>query len=177
MPKKQPKLPLPTSDAQVNEYITALAEARIAADRATAKANERLAAVNAALAAELAPHQQMMSQYAEALFKYFEKNKDALTDGGKRESCVFATGIIGQRRTPPRTKITDEAAVLDYLRKHGLSEFFEEKPVLRRDAMLANQAEAKTVPGVTFVQDRIVFVRPDEFDVTIDLQKKIEPAK
>lgn len=176
MAKKKPSFSLPTSEAEVNEYITVLAEAQVAINKAVVRANERMSALKAALAAELVEHEAVIEQYAAALFAYFEQHRDQLTDGGKRESCVFATGILGQRWTPPRTQIKDEEAVKRYVKAHKLSGFFEEQVVLRRDAMLANKPLALTIPGVKFVRDRIVFVKPDAFDVEIDLKKKLEEA-
>lgn len=176
MAKKKPSFPLPTSEAEVNEYITALAEEQAAMNKAVARANERMQTIKAALAAELVEHETVIERYSTALFAYFEQHRNELTDDGRRQSCVFATGILGQRWTPPRTQIKDEAAVERYVVAHRMAEFYEEKTVLRRDAMLANRPLASTIPGVKFVRDRIVFVKPDTFDVEIDLKKKLEEA-
>lgn len=172
--KKQSKLPVPSTDGDVNTYITAVAEAQTAIDRLTAKANERVQAINAELAAAVAEHEAVIKGHAAALFTYFEKHREALTDGGKRQSAVFATGILGQRLTPPRTKIENEERVIELVVQRRLTAFYESKTVLRRDGLLANQALARTIPGVSFVQDRIIFVKPDRFDVEIDLKKKTE---
>ncbi len=170
------KLPLPTSEAEVNQYITALAEARIKAERLVTRTNERIALLKAEMAEALEQHDQEMQRYAVALFTYFERNKDELTDGGKRQSHVFATGVLGQRYTPPRTSIRNEERVKQYVVEHGLEDFYEEKVVLRRDVMLAQRSLAENIPGVRIVRDRVVYVRPDHFDLEIDLEKKVEAA-
>ncbi len=177
MSKKSPKFPLPKNEAEINQYITDLAEAQIAADRAVTRANQKMQTIKAALGEELSVHEALIKDRMAALFAYFEANRDELTDGGKRESCVFATGILGQRRTPPRTQFKDESAVEAFVVQHRMTSLYEEKIVLRRDAMLANRPLAETIPGVSFVCDRIVYVKPDLFDVVIDLKKKVESAK
>lgn len=176
MPKKKSAFPLPTSVAEVNEYISALALIQQAMDRLTAKANQKIQDIKANLSVEIDELDQEAKEYAGALFTYFEKNRKELTNNGERASCAFATGTLGQRWTPPRTQISDEPKVADYVVQRRLTEFYEKKIVLRRDAMLANQALAATIPGVSFVRDRIIFVKPDVLESTIDLRKRIEPA-
>lgn len=176
MAPKKVKLPLPKNDAEVNEYITALAEAQNAAKKAVLKANEKMTVIQAALAEELDRQEAIVEQHAAALFTYFERNRDELTDGGRRQSRTFATGVLGNRWTPPRTQIKDEKLVEQFVVKHQMKNFYEEKIVLRRDVMLANPELAKTIPGVSIVRDRIIYVTPDTFDEEIPLKKKIELA-
>ncbi len=121
--KKAVKLPIPKDAQEVNTYITAIAEATQRVQRLAARANKQITSINSELATELDPLEEEIAQHAAALFTYFEKNKDRLTDGGKTQSAVFATGIIGQRLSPPRTKFEDEDAIKAYVEKHRLTEF------------------------------------------------------
>ncbi len=170
------QLPIPKRTEQVNEYITAIADATNESQKLVSRANEKLSVIQLELAAALAPLEEQVEQHSVALFTYFEKNKGELTDDGKRQSVSFGTGVLGQRWNPPKTKLKNEQAVLKYIVDHRLTEFYEEKNILRRDALLANQAKATSIPGVSFVRDRVVFVRPDSFEVEIELKKKVEPV-
>lgn len=178
-PAKKPKaakLPPPVNEAQVAEYISVIGEAEVVLTQAGAKATKAVQQIEQDLAHVQEQQGAIIKRYATALFSYFEKHRDQLTDNGKRASCTFATGVLGERRTPPRTKLEDEPAVLEYLVKHELEQFFETKRAIRRDALLAQRDEAAKIPGVSFVQDRIVYVKPDQFDVEVELKKRIEPA-
>lgn len=172
---KQPKLPIPKNDAEVNHYIDALASARRKAEQIRLKTEEQRQKLLTYLVTAIEPLEQEIIDHAEALFTYFEKHRDELTDHGRRQSHAFANGVLGQRYTPPKTKLTDEDKILAYLVKHRLVEFYEEKRVIRRDALLANRERASSIPGVAFIRDRIIYVQPDEFDVEIELKKKVEP--
>lgn len=174
MATKKTVVPLISTDDQVNEYMTALADAQLAANRAELRAKAKIADAEAELAKELSFQHGVIVRCAMILTTYFDKNYDVLTDGGKRQSCEFATGTIGQRRTPPRTKFHDEEAVKEFVVKHGMTDFYVMKIFLFRDAMLRNPELARTIPGVKIVQDRIVFAKPTDFEVVIDLKKKVE---
>lgn len=164
------------NETEVNQSINALAEAKRQAEEIILKVEGQRQRLAAYLATTLAPLQAEIAEHSSLLFSYFESHRDELTNQGRRQSCEFATGILGQRFTPPKTKLTDEEAILAYLVKHRLVEFYEDKRVIRRDALLANRERASTIPGVSFVRDRVIYVKPDEFDVEVELKKKIEPA-
>jgi phage host-nuclease inhibitor protein Gam len=181
MAKAKPKklktgLPLPQTVEQVNEYITAVADAQRAINQEVSRANRLLARLKERLAARTAPHERDLATHAAALFEYFEKNRPELIGDGQRQSCEFAAGILGQRRTPPRTKFTDEDAIKIFVVEHELEQFYKEEVTLLRQAMLADPETAATIPGVSIVRDRIIYVQPDQFDTEIVLKTKVEAA-
>jgi phage host-nuclease inhibitor protein Gam len=169
-------LPLPRNDEEVNDYLTRLGEAKTATIKLVNRANEKILAIQDQLADDLVPLETELAQVSTALFTYWERNVDELTDHGRRQSREYATGVLGQRLHPPRTQIHDEKTAIAFIIKHNLTQFIEIIIKLLRNVMLANQALAKTIPGVSFVQDRTVYAQPHEFDVEVELGKRVMAA-
>lgn len=164
-------IPVPTSNAEVAEFISRLREAKRKIEQRTLTANNRINALQTALAAETAPLQQEVEILAEGLLRFATANRLAITDNGRVQTVQYATGRLGWRSTPPRVEVRKVDAVIAWIKQHRLLQFLRTKEEVNKEAMLDDTERAETVPGVSIIQDEVFYIWPEEFDTEIEVAK------
>ncbi|WP_304808058.1 host-nuclease inhibitor Gam family protein [Falsiroseomonas sp.] len=110
---------------------------------------EAVAAANGRAAAEAAPLEERIATLTRGLQLWAEANRDALTEGGKTKTVALPTGDVSWRLRPPSVRISNAAGVIAEAVRAGLDKFLRTKVEVNKEAMLADQANALTLPGVS----------------------------
>lgn len=82
---------------------------------------------------------------------YCEAHRIELTDGGKVKSANLITGEIGWRQRPPSVSVRGQEAVIDLLKRLGLTRFIRTKEEVNKEAVLNEPDEVKGVAGLTVI--------------------------
>lgn len=129
--------------------------------------DEQVAAAKAAAEAEARPHADTVKQLTRAVQLWAEANRAALTDDGKSKTVALATGRILWRARPPSVRIVSVAAVMLALKTLALGRFIRVKEEIDKQAMLAEQDVAATVPGVSIASGEEDFaIEPDGVELS-----------
>lgn len=95
-----------------------------------------------------------------------EANRDAITQNGRVKTAAFTTGEVSWRIRPPSVAIKGVEAVLNSLRRLGLTRFIREKSEVNKEAILNEPAAVAKVPGITINQGEDFVVTPFETELT-----------
>ena len=165
---KQRILNVPQSNGEANQIIARIAEWQRLIDDLNNDLNrqiERLRVPAINQAASLAAH---IEDGVERLYAYCEANRDSLTGGGKTKTIAFPSGAVSWRTTPPKVSLKDVEEVIKMLKVLGLERFIRtKKEEVDKEAMLADQATAKTVPGVKIAQHEEFVIKPNSSVVEV----------
>ena len=82
---------------------------------------------------------------------YCEAHRDELTDGGKVKTANLVTGEVSWRQRPPSVSVRGQEAVIDILKRLGLTSFIRTKEEVNKEAILNEADKARGVPGLTIV--------------------------
>lgn len=140
-------------------------QARLAADM-----NDEIAKITKASA----PHLDLLGEQIDTLqagvHTWCEANRNELC-GTKGKTANLITGEVSWRQRPPSIRISGADAVLDTLKRLGLTRFIRTKEEPNKEAML-NEADAvRGVAGIAInsgVEDFII----TPFEVEVDNQAK-----
>lgn len=110
---------------------------------------EVVAAANSRAAAEAAPLEACIATLTRGLQLWAEANREALTEGGRTKTVALASGDVSWRLRPPSVRISNAAGVIAEAMRAGLEKFLRTKTEVNKEAMLADQANALTLPGVS----------------------------
>ncbi|MGD0640267.1 MAG: host-nuclease inhibitor Gam family protein [Roseiarcus sp.] len=140
--------PAPQSREEAASYVRRIGEANRAVARIEADMNDAIAALKDAAETAATPLGEEMRALTEGLRAWCEANRAALTDGGKRKSADLGTGKIEWRFAPPKATIKGVEAAIEAIKRLGLP-FLRVKEEIDKEAMLADPARARLVPGVS----------------------------
>lgn len=157
--------PVPQTRDQVAAHIREIGERQRELDRIQADMNDELAAVKERWENLAAPHAQRVEALTQGVQIWCEANRDAITQNGKTKTAAFATGEIAWRIRPPSVRITGAEAVLDALRRLGLTRFVREKAEVNKEAILNEPAAVAHVPGISISQGEDFTVSPFEAEL------------
>jgi phage host-nuclease inhibitor protein Gam len=92
---------------------------------------------------KITPLMQQGAELANALHLYAEKNKDDLTNQGKKKTVRLSTGDSFRWRTNPLSAIVSDAdALIEELEAHGLKDAFTKTTVtIRKKALIDSRKE------------------------------------
>ncbi len=110
---------------------------------------ESLAAERTRVDAQDLPLRTEAEQLTRGIQLWAEANRPSLTQDGRTKTIRLTTGEIAWRSRPASVTLRGVEAVLEHLVKKGLTKFIREKQEVNKEAMLADVALARTVPGVT----------------------------
>lgn len=163
----KPLLVVPKNREAAAKFVRQVGDEQRELEAIAADAGSRIALLQEAATRKAQPHQEALDRLVDGLFKFFETNRAALTNGGSRKSADLGTGTIGEYTNPHRVDLTDnKGAVLANLKKLGLAgEFIRNVEEINREAMLEseeNRALAATVKGVKVTQTIEFRVKPSE---------------
>lgn len=145
-----PKLPVPQSDVEAAEAIAKIGDLMRELERIKSEAEDRAAAIAASLAAEAAPLKRELKAATEGLRTYMDANRGRLTDGCKVKHAKFPTGNAGWRDRPAGVTLKARAEeIIASIKTLGLLQFIRTKEEVDKEAMLKQQALAKTIAGIS----------------------------
>ena len=176
---KKPVAEAPESVEMADSWIRDLAEAQREVALIEDALNENIDALKAKAVKEAVSHREKIELLFDGLFVFAERNRDMLTDEGKRRSVKLPSGQLGWRTNPPTVSITKADDVIERIKSLGLAEqFLRTKQEIDKEAMLRDQDRATSISGVSISQVEQFFVKPDEegveesFSDTKKLRKK-----
>jgi phage host-nuclease inhibitor protein Gam len=135
--------------------------ARIAADM-----NDALALVKEGHEACAEPLRQRIEALAAGVQAWSEANRELLTQNGRVKTVLFTTGEIAWRLRPPSVRVTGQEAVLDLLRRMGLTRFIREKQEINKEAVLNDPEAVSGVAGLALLQGEDFIVTPFEAELS-----------
>ncbi len=156
---------VPQNREQVAEAIRELGVLQRELARIDADMNDELARVKEGFEDDAEPRRLRIEMLTTGVQTWAEAHREALTQGGKVKTFAFTTGEVLWRLRPPSVRITGQEAVLDLLRRLGLTRFVREKQEVNKEAIL-NEPEAVThVPGIAISQGEDFEVKPFETEL------------
>ena len=84
----------------------------------------------------------------EGVQAYCEAHRNELTNDGKVKTANLITGEVQWRCAPPSVRITGSEAVIEALKRLGLSKFVRTKEEINKEAILNEPDEVKGVAGI-----------------------------
>lgn len=159
------RVSVPQTRETVAEYIREIGMHQRELARIEANMNDALAAVKEAHEKEAEPRRQRVAALIAGAQIYGEANRDALTQNGKVKTVAFTTGEIQWRTRPPSVRVTGAEAVLDALRRVGLTRFIREKEEVNKEAILNEPEAVAHVAGIRISQGEDFIVVPFEVEL------------
>lgn len=156
---------IPQSRDQAADAIRQIGEHQRELARLTADMNDELARVKERWEAQAEPHKTKVDNLTQGVQTWCEANRDQLTQGGKVKSAALTTGEIAWRLRPPSVRVTGAEAVLDVLRRLGLTRFIRSKDEVNKEAILNEPEAVAVVPGISISQGEDFVVMPFEAEL------------
>lgn len=153
---------VPQNREQLAAAIREIGEHQRQLARLQAAMNDELAQIKERWEAAAQTHSQRVTTLTQGVQIWSEAHRDALTQGGKTKTVTFPTGEIAWRLRPPSVRITGAEAVLDALRRLGLSRFIRAKEEINKEAILNEPAAVTQIPGISISQGEDFLVQPFE---------------
>jgi phage host-nuclease inhibitor protein Gam len=101
------------------------------------------------------PKLEALSARIETLQKgvqtYCEAHRDELTNSNKVKTANFVTGDVQWRQRPPSVTIRGAEAVIEALKRLGLSKFVRTKEEVNKEAILNEPDQVRGVAGISIV--------------------------
>lgn len=142
-------LPVPQTKEEAAGAVARIGEINRELARREADLGDALARIKAEVEALAEPLRGELAAKTEGLRIWSEANRAALTAGGKVKSADLGTGVVGWRLRNPRVSMPkDVASLIERLKGLGLQRFVRTKEEPNKEAMLAEAAVARGVPGI-----------------------------
>jgi phage host-nuclease inhibitor protein Gam len=101
------------------------------------------------------PKLESLTERVETLQKgvqtYCEAHRDELTNAGKVKTANFVTGEVQWRQRPPSVTVRGADAVIEALKRLGLSKFVRTKEEVNKEAILNEPDQVRGVAGISIV--------------------------
>lgn len=162
--KAVPDITIPANNYEAAQALEDLGRHQRERERIKADMNDEMAEIKRKYEEDALPHGEAIARLLDGLHLYAEKNKDTLLIG-KMKSAKLTTGEIGWRTGTPKVGIKGVEAVLERLKAMDLTRFIRVKTEPNKEAMLAEQEIAATVPGVTITQVETFWAKPAETEL------------
>jgi len=156
---------VPQTRDQVAEAIREIGQCQRELARLTADMNDELAVVKERWETAAEPHKQRIDALTQGVQTWCEAHRDALTQGGKVKTAALTTGEVQWRLRPPSARITGQEAVLDLLRRLGLTRFIRTKEEGNKAAILNEPEAVAHVAGITISQGEDFAIVPFEAEL------------
>ncbi|MDO8940868.1 MAG: host-nuclease inhibitor Gam family protein [Methylicorpusculum sp.] len=157
--KQAAQLAVPQNKDECAEYINQIGRCDRQIAVLQAAMNDEIAVITDRYTGEFTPLQEQIKALSEGVQSWCEANRDELTVNGKTKSGQFLTGTVQWRQKPPSVAVRGVEAVLETLKRLGLSRFVRTKEELNKEAILNEPAAVKGVAGLsikTGVEDFVI---------------------
>jgi phage host-nuclease inhibitor protein Gam len=148
------------SRPEVETGIRNIGRAQRKMQRIEAEMNDELAAIKERFEKQAKPHREEIERLQKGVQAWCEANRDQITNGGKTKTVAFTTGEINWRTRPPSCGIRGAEAVMDALKRLGLSRFIRSKEEINKEAILNEPDAVKGVAGISIVQGEDFNIEP-----------------
>ncbi|MDH4229991.1 MAG: host-nuclease inhibitor Gam family protein [Nitrospirota bacterium] len=123
--------------------------------------NEELSGIKGRHEGTATPLADRIQVLTNGLETWAAANRAVLTHGGKTKTVMLATGEIRWRVTPPRVVVRGVSAVLDALRRAGMTRFLRQpEEEIDKEAILADPAAVASIAGLRIEQREEFVVVP-----------------
>ena len=153
---------VPQCHADVSSAIALIGEKQRERQRIQAAMNDEIAAIKARYEAKAEPHNLAIKQLSLGVEIWCAANRKLLTNGEKVKFHSFAAGDVKWRITPPKVVIRGAEAVLEALKREGLTQFIRVKEEVSKEAILADDSVTTMVPGISIQQTEEFVIEPFE---------------
>ncbi|MCE7915389.1 MAG: host-nuclease inhibitor protein Gam [Nitrosomonas sp. PRO4] len=119
--------------------------------RTTAEMNDAIAHITEKYQPRLDGLNAQLKTLQEGVQGYCEAHRVELTDGNKVKTANFITGEVQWRQRPPSVSVRGQEAVIDLLKRLGLTAFIRTKEEVNKEAVLNQPDEVRGVAGLTVV--------------------------
>jgi phage host-nuclease inhibitor protein Gam len=154
--------PVPQTRAAVVAAIAEIGQLVRDRTRIEADLNDQVAALKQAAEEKALPLAQRIAALTEGVQTWCEAHRDELTQGGKTKTATLSSGEVRWRVTPPKVVVRGMEAVLDALRRAGLTRFIRTKEELNKDVILAEPEAVAGIRGLRIEQVEEFVVVPFE---------------
>lgn len=127
--------------------------------------NDEIAVIRERFEAQAQPISTRIDNLRQGVQIWCDANRAALTRGGKVKSAQFPTGEVRWRVTPPKVVIRGLDAVIDALRRAGLTRFLRTKEEINKEAILADTEAVIEINGIRIDQVEEFVVEPFETEL------------
>jgi len=159
-------LPVPQSRDEAATAIREIGELNRDLARLEAAMNDKMAAIKETFEERADPIREAVTAKTEGLKAWAEANRVALTDGGKTKTADLGTGKISWRLRPAKVRLVKVEAVIETIKRLGLTHFLRTTEEVNKEALLADRTNAKLVTGVSIGSDGEDFlVEPFEVEL------------
>jgi phage host-nuclease inhibitor protein Gam len=146
------KCPIPKNEVEAARLLSKLEKLKLILDGEQVELDK---AIHDLIKKANRKTESVSSEFAEmygALKSYATKNKDELTEGGKRRSITWVTGTVGWRNTPEGISVPRDTKEKERLIARIIAirkaKFLRRKWELNIEAMEANPEEATAIEGI-----------------------------
>lgn len=119
--------------------------------RAMTEMNDAIAQITQNFQPRIDALNEQLKTLQEGVQAYCEAHRDELTDGGKVKTANFITGEVQWRQRPPSVSVRGQEAVIDLLKRLGLTAFIRSKEEVNKEAILNEPEKVRGVAGLTIV--------------------------
>lgn len=142
-------LPVPQSRDEAASHVRRIGELERDLGRREADMNDELARIKEVHEQGAQPISEERDGLTEGLKTWAEANRSAITDGNRVKFADLGTGKISWRHRPAKVSVPkDVETILAAIRRLRLPRFIRTKEEVNREAMLAEPAIARTIPGI-----------------------------
>lgn len=145
--KAMPRVPQSREDAVWTIGRIGTLRREIAARKASA--DEQVKVIGEHIEQALEPLTHELALLEQGIQAFCETHRMSLTGDGRVKYHDFGTGRVNWRQRPPKVTIRGVDAVIEGLKKLGLSQFLRVKEEVNKDAVLADPDVARNVAGIS----------------------------
>lgn len=158
------RYPVPQTKAQVNDAIARIGILQRERTRIEVAMNDQLAAIKEGFAIEAQPLQDEIEGLSQGIHTWCEAHRMELLKGDAK-TCGFPAGEVSWRVRPPRCVVRGVEAVIDALKRLGLSRFVRAREEINKEAVLNEPEAVRGVAGITIEQGEDFIVKPFESEL------------
>ena len=156
---------VPQSPEELNNAIYEIGVLQRKREIISTRMNDELASVRASFEAMAKPHADRIADLTRGVATYCEAHRDVLTNGGKTKTARLAAGEVSWRMRPPSVVVRGMEAVVDWLRRQGLTRFLRVKTELDKEAILAEPDAVVGIKGLSISQKEDFVIKPDSTEL------------
>ncbi len=149
--KTKAQVYVPQSKDEAAADIRKIGDLQREALRATTEMNDAIANITQSFQPRLDGLNDQIRTLQEGVQGYCEAHRIELTDGGKVKTANLITGEVQWRQRPPSVSVRGSDAVLEMLKRLGLTRFIRSKEEVNKEAILNEPDEVRGVAGLTVV--------------------------
>lgn len=152
---------IPKSREETSAAIAEIGLVQRELTRIEAAMNDELAAIKEKWEAEADPLKLKIQSLTVGVQTWCEGHRGELLKGDAK-TAIFAAGEVQWRTRPPRAVIRGVEAVMDTLRRLGLSRFIRAKEEINKEAILNEPAAVAGISGISIEQGEDFVIKPFE---------------